>query len=70
MFCSHQVVNDLCLVRKAPLLTYFFPRDKLLSADKEEGVMAQREPRKPRRVFVLEGTLFDTGGISSMDSAT
>lgn len=51
----------LCYSRKAPLLTYFFPRDKLVSADNGEAVMAQREPQKPRRVFVLPGTLFDTG---------
>lgn len=39
----------------------FFPRDKLVSADNGEAVMAQREPQKPRRVFVLPGTFFDTG---------
>lgn len=58
-----------CAKSSSPHLL-FSPRDKLVSADKEEGVMAQREPQRPRCVFVLGGTLFDTGGISSTDLAT
>lgn len=64
MFCSHRVVNDwsaLCSSPKAPLLTYFFPSDKLVRSDKGEAVMAQREAREPRRDFILGGTRFDTG---------
>lgn len=58
------MTRALCSSRKAPFLTYFFfPSDKLVSVDKGEVVKAQSEERKPRRVFVLRGTLFDTGGL-------
>lgn len=57
MFCIHTVVNDSCLVLFSkcsfPPRIFFHPSDKLVRADKGEVVMAQREARKPRHVFVL-----------------
>lgn len=69
MFCNHGVMNDSCLVLFSKssfpriFFVFFSPSDQLVSVDKGEAVMAQREARTPRSVLVLGGTLFDTDGL-------